>query len=345
MVELIPLPYRGYGTSPSLDLRLNLSTPDNMILRGRIIHYHPFASGLIYKYKLIEYLGDRIVERIFFSSKYIAQDTMWWKEESYLIYPISCKTIYMTNSLYGHTFKYAKGILHYLQDYQSNEFHATEFGPEGNGAGYYIIPSPETALLRQDSICELYEFSEPYDKWIQDDVDISELYPNLRWVDLSQNGLISLAQSDQYNRIANGSACIDNNPIEGDWALWELVNKLNELAVTDVIITVLFHGSVINVYLNSRYNLMYANDINYNTVIDELETLVFNLVQSKFSTMEWEKIVINKEWSEEIFIDVYETINPKVISRMLYIDLPIFSLGTFGIRSETISVPTSACFI
>lgn len=344
MVELIPLPYRAYGTSPSLDLRLNLSTPDNMILHGRIIHYHPFLAGHIYKYKLIEYLGDKIVERIFFSSKYISQDSMWWKDESHLIYPISCKTIYSINSVCGHFFKYTQGILHYLQDYQSNEFHMSAFGPAANGIGYYIIPSPEEHLISED-FSELYAFQEPYDRWIQDDVDIAELYPNLRWMDLSENGLISLAQTEPYNRISNGAICIDNNPIEGDYAFWELVNKLNELAATDVIITVLFNGGVINVYLNSRYNLIYTNDINYGMIIDLLQKLTYNFVKSKFSSMGWEKIVISKEWSEEVFIEVYESINPKVVSRMMYIDLPIFSLGTFGIRSEEIRVPTSACFV
>lgn len=344
MVELIPLPYRGYGTSSSLDLRLNLSTPDNLLLRGRIIQLHPFARGLIYKYKLIEYQGDTIIERIFFTSKKIDQDTMWWKEESYLIYPIMCKTIYCYNSVCGRTFKYTQGILHYLQDYQSNEFHMSTFGPEANGVGYYIIPSPEEHLISED-FSELYSYQGIYDRWIQDDVDITELYPNLRWVDLSQNGLISLAQTDSANEITSGYTCIDANPIDGDWSFWELVNKLNEIAATDVIITVLLHGSVINVYLNSRYNLIYANDINYEMLVDLLKKLAYNLVNSRFSTTDWEKIVINKVWSEEIFIEVYESINPKVVSQMLYVDLPIFSLGTFGIQSNEISVPIVSSYI
>ena len=344
MVELIKLPYRHYGTSTILDVKLAVLSmiPISMqpgLAYGRSIYLHPFASGQVCKYKLIENYGDKIYERIFLMSKDIQPDDIWWRGDEHLLYPIQCKIVTGDNCVVGKSFKYTQGIIHYLQDYQEDgQIHIpvfTEVYP--HPLAEMIIPSPEADAISYNAH-GLAEFTGPYDRWLKNDVNIAELYPNLRYADAMGNGLASLARTDE---IMCGAMCIDNDPLEGDWATWELVNRLNEIVANDVHITITkakntehISGYFSNIDLTSRYNLMYRNDIQYGMLTDQLSKMTFNMVESRFRTTPWVKIEIYKLWSEEVFIDVYESVDPTVISQVLYFDLPIFSLGTFGIQTK-----------
>ena len=346
MVDLIQLPYRHYGTATSMDLRLNLITgsmfPYTDHTYGRLIQLHPFISGQIKKYKLIENYGDRIYERVFLMSKDISPDDIWWRGDEHLLYPIQCKIITGTDSIVGISFKYAQGILHYLNDYQNGgEIHIPVYEDilPDDPRSSLVIPNPEERVVACDP-WSLKLFEAPYDPWMRNDVNICELYPNLRYADSYGNGLVSLAQTDE---IMQGAICIDNDPLEHDWRTWELINRLNSIAVTDIQIELVrsqvgTRDEVMSsINTSSRYNLMYHHDMQYRSMCQHLNQLAINLVAERFTNVPWKKIEIRKLWSEEVFIEIYETSNPNVISQVLYFDLPIFSLGTLGIRSSVSS--------
>ena len=346
MVDLIKLPYRNYGVATSVDWRLNVMSDYPVAQNeyyGRVIQLHPFISGQICKYKLIENYGDKIYERIFLMSKSITPDDIWWRGDEHLLYPIQCKVISGDNCVAGRSFKYTQGILHYIQDYQETSVINTPVfsmvAPTNNLASL-IIPSPEEQAVAFD-MSGIVSFSGPYDQWLKNDVNIAELYPNLRYSDVDMSGLISLASTDE---IMQGVLCIDTDPLEADWATWELICELNEIVATDVSITA-YHveetstitGITTNVKMSSRYNFVYDNDIQYGAISSLLSRLTYNFIKSRLKDTNWEKIEIRKLWSEEVFIDIYEKSNPAVISQVLYFDLPVFSLGTLGIHSRMVS--------
>lgn len=341
MIELIELPYRGYGTSDTLSTELSLTlkvgTQEFKHEFGRKINLEPFASGKIFKYKTIQ-TGERIIERIFLLAKNISQDEEWWKEEDLYAYPIQCKNIERNNAIFGKSFKYGFGIVDYLNEHQSGVFYYPTMRDDKTvfrsidmlWLTSAIIPAPDIKLICYKKE-EFAKFIHYRDRWLSRDANFAELFEGVRVTDIGQNGLISLAQTDE---IVQSAHCIDADPVENDWKFYQFAMFMNDLVVSDITITAYAKKNKLDIVLKSRYNIDYNKDLGIKELSDALHAIVFDLLNDRFKDTPWTKITICKTWSEELYFFVYEKQSPKEVSQVLYLDLVLFSLGTVGIKQQ-----------
>lgn len=333
MVDLIELPYRQYGTSTSFDTTLPIYG-DYSCLRsyGRQIELYPFMTGDVRKYKLVEQVDDGVYERTFLSPNLMSDE--WWREQRH-VYPVQLKHISFNNAIVGYSHKYAKGIATYLSDRQSD---GRLYIPTMCSLDMNLAPAQLETFARvipSHDVCTIsHDWSQakpiPYDEWLIDDVQIDQLYQKLRDAEITFKGIISLANIPWYK---SSVYCYDNDPIDRSWCMYEFLSVLNDLVVTDLEITVQAVDPKFTVVTGSRYNINLDRDRLHEYARDLLYRATMEMIQEKFTSIHWSKIVITKTWAEEVYIDIYEPHNPDVVSVVWYIDLPIFSLGTVGLSA------------
>ena len=332
MIDLVELPYRQYGTATSFDTTLPVYSQHGYPrCYGRVIELYPFISGSMHKYKLIEQVGDKVYERIFLASTLIDSGE-WWQNEN-TVYPIQLKVISHDNAIVGYSHKYVAGICHYLADRQSD---GTIYTPtivastmRANPAiletASRIIPSHDTVTISHD-LSQLRK--PPIDPWLHDDLYVSQLYHRLHRGEIGCAGLVSLGDVTAYQNAVN---CYDTDPIDHSWCMYDLIALLSDLVVSDLEIVIQNNKSSVDIRYSSRYNI----NIQQDTLIEYAQTLIESAcsmaLRDRRSMFHWNKIVITKTWAEEVYIDIYETQSPGVISNVLYVDLPIFALGTVGL--------------
>jgi hypothetical protein len=202
-----------------------------------------------------------------------------------------------------------------------------------------IIPSDDIQLIngREDTFNQFLTLNPNWkSRWTFNDANLVELYPRMTTSDVSETALTSLSQTENENTvIGTGSPyCIDADPLEHGWSMYEFLMFLNDLAVNDITIVAYCNRDKLDVSMSSRYNMSYDQDVAYDYVKDYLHIAFWNMVQERFRETHWYKLIVKRTWSEELIIYIYESHEPNLVSQVMYVDMPIFSLCTLGITNK-----------
>lgn len=341
--DLVQLPNRMYGTNPvfsTLLTKREIAIHQPPIF-GREVSLQPFWSNKIKRYKLIESIDDCIIERLF-----LTQCDVDLRNSYDAIYPLQIKIIPYQSALVGHTFKYVQGITKYLVETDPDP--KTPYTPKP--VILWQIPRENQAMMNKADLNKLYsiipcpddnsifnpasyqEFHGPYDRWLDAVTTIGDMgdlnIDAFRGVGNSILGETEVLTEDAY--------LYDNNPIGGNWEFYHLIEYLNCLAISDVTITVTRSTTNfpnVETLFTSRYSNTSYLDEDKLFANELIMYFVYHLVRCNFEFYSWTKVVIRKTWAEEIFIEVYCSVEGRSteIIYVIYIDLIAFILGTIGL--------------
>jgi len=340
LIDIVQLPNRVCGESEIFSTKLPPLTDDSDHIFGRDIPIKPFRDGIVKKYKLIESSGrNRINERIFLSYEDLKLDdyTEFIKDE-YSIYPLQLNQIHITSGD-SNVLKYRNGIANYIFENvmnNDNPFSNRIIGLEHTAMASMelaekmnsAIPTPDYAYICDRSFTTL-----PIDTWLDKETYLKPSMYNspIQW----RAGAVATGLLERENCIED-AYLYDNNPIEGNWELYKLVEYINSLAMSSITIEVNLSLRELSDIKITKYSNIYLDFeekesyYSYDSRFHNLKELTRDVIKTKFSDYPWRKIVINKTWTEEIFIDVYCEVEGRSnsIVHVSYIDLIPFILGT-----------------
>ena len=350
ITDIIPLPNRFIGTSSVFSTKLpyiddvDLATmvePSEALPvfgYGRDIPLSLFRNNVIKKYKMLERLDDRIIESIFLSQiefdinhldNVIQSDDLG-------VYKIQTKSVAL-DGIRGRTFKNIKGISDFITDYLMNEnnpfySHVTDLDYVRDNR--IALNAYQFAMANTVIPCPDYAIPNPS---AYDNVDDSQFNMIKHYIhNLCQgNGAFTLSRLDQ--QITDGYL-YDSDPIGGNWEMYRLIEYINSLVISNLEISVTRNYTSmpsVSISFDSVYSAFDSNLDTFivETINNDMQYLVYHVTRTKFMEYPWTKIVIRKLWSEEIFIDVYCSIEGRSteIVHVSYIDLIAFILGTIGL--------------
>lgn len=312
ILDIVQLPNRICGSSQVFSTKLpDLNAPSQIF--GRDIPLQPFQLNHVKKYKIIEQHNNAIYEKLFLSYEDLNLGN--YSELSmcsYDIYPLQVKRIG------GHTYKYRNGIANYIIDNvmdNQNEFSNRMRHNENKELNQALIICPD--FCNND----FYDYSDAtIDAWLFKDVCINSVLYNRP----TQPGMAA-AELGKDEPMIEDAYLYDNNPICGYWDMYALIEYINSA----------FSGKASFVVSKSleTSGVKFEIKVSPNNNIDDfkvIDMLISRVVNNVFSDHPWTKIEIKKLWSEEIFINIYDSIENRTteIVSVLYIDLIPFILGS-----------------
>lgn len=325
LIDIVPLPSRTYGGSDVFSTKL--PPPDNKECNhqiGRTIPLKLFQSGNVKKYKAIFANNQTMIERIFLSYEELTLDSY---KQGFDIYPLQCKC---WNATAYNTVKYRNGISNFIFENVMNKNN-----PFLNHQDIDISELDKNRCdLRYLEILNSIISCPDFDRnsiSIRPSVGIENL-----WTD--KDTYISSEKLGNPELIGRGSALLgqlesveqnthlfDNNPIDGNWCMYRLIEYLNSLPYGNVSVNI-YRDSISGIGEECNCEDVFDiikddNDFDEITLIDHVKDVGF----TKYIGEQWTKLTVEKSWSEEIFIVLYKD---DEIIHVSYIDLIPFILGT-----------------
>jgi len=321
LLDIVPLPNRTYGGSDVFSTKL--PPPDDKEYNhqiGRTIPLKLFQSNNVKKYKAICVNGQTMVERIFLSYEELTLDSY---KEGIDIYPLQCKC-WNVNSYC--TIKYRNGISNFIFENVMNK--------NNPFLNHQDIDFTTTNDLRYLEILNTVISCPDFDKTNisrKSTIDIANI-----WTD--KETCISLDKLGKPELIGRGSTLLsqlesveqnthlfDNNPIDGNWCMYRLIEYLNSLPYGNVSVDI-YRDSKTGIDAECRFEDVFSiasddNDFDEVTLIDYVKDVGF----TRYIEEQWTELTVEKTWSEEIFIVLYKG---DEIIHVSYIDLIPFILGT-----------------
>jgi hypothetical protein len=273
------------------------------------------------KYKAISVNGQTIIERIFLSYEKLTLDSY---QQGIDIYPLQCKC---WNAFAYSTIKYRNGISNFIfenvmnkdnpfynhQDIDSSELekkyrdvrYLEILGATINCPDFDVVSCPKIGLENL---------------WMDKDTCIS--FEKLGRPELIGRGSVLLGQLES---IEQNTHLFDNNPIDGNWCMYRLIEYINSLPYGNVSINIYrdsMNGIEDECSFEDVFNIATdENDFDEVALADYVKDVSF----TKYIGEQWTKLTVEKTWSEEIFIVLYK--DDEVI-HVSYVDLIPFILGT-----------------
>jgi hypothetical protein len=295
--------------------------PDEINQLGHSVNLEMFRNGMIKKYKLIEHDGRYIYERLFLSKTQLKHRSVISDDDC--IYPLQVKKIPMSDLSQCRTFKYVNGICNFITDsnalFQNDTFFVRNVSDNIAYNGFTvlpaylvermgsIIPSPDYSPA---AITTYDDFTGPYDEWLEPITTISK--------DIKEFLIFNGVEYDESS-ISPNDPFIDADPIQGNWDLYCLIEYINSLSLSDMSINV-------------------DRECNHSTVSfipfpEKLAKTIVNYAYLAFENMDWDEVRITKTASEQLIIEFYLNQQGQYILMppVMYIDIPVFILGTIGI--------------
>jgi len=307
---------------------------------GRTIPLRPFRTGIYWKYKTIEDTQGMLMEKIFLTKDKLNLDKEWW-QSSMIGYPIQCKVIADDNAVFGFTYRYVNGIRAVLEDLLHDKIcYITAF--RNLKASYErLAKSPYSLIvpgIDADMLAPAYVLDERLklpatDPWLIGPGKIRDLFQahNIRqsyWTGPEFNYLINLPfEEEDIN--------VQTDFIDRSFETYRLIEVLNHLSVTDITIVVNWDGKY-KVDFRSRYgglgDYKFFPETKYAKQTLAMAALMF--AKSRFGTVGWKSMKIEKYWTEEIAVTLRASIEESsrdIDIPMFYLDIPVFLLGTVGL--------------
>ena len=323
LIDIVPLPSRTYGGSDVFSTKL--PPPDNKECNhqiGRTIPLKLFQSGNVKKYKAIFANNQTMIERIFLSYEELTLDSY---KQGFDIYPLQCKC---WNATTYNTVKYRNGISNFIFEnvmnknnpfYNHQDINISELEKKYRDVRYMeilgaIINCPDFDRVTSCPKIDLENL------WMDKDTCIS--FEKLGKPELIGRGSALLGQLES---IEQNTHLFDNNPIDGNWCMYRLIEYLNSLPYGNAAVDIR-RDSKTGIDAECRFEDVFNiasddNDFDEVTLIDYVKDVGF----TRYIEEQWTELTVEKTWSEEIFIVLYKD---DEIIHVSYIDLIPFILGT-----------------
>ena len=340
LIDIVSLPYRysDYDESfstflPRFDYK---DRCDEISCFGRNIDLSIFNSDAVFKYKTIEFENNSIIERVFLIDDDLDTRKKFWTSNR-RVYPLWMKTFSLADPIKGITFKYVNGIAEFHQMYVYDVPlipAVTMFHRQIHPALNMIVPPTDTGVLTGDVVKgpALYKCVPSIDVWAASNNKLKNIIQPAG-VDFKYRSGEFSRDSTEYPFEMETELC-NTDCINNDWSMYELITRLNDLAVSDIRIEADARTNSVSIGFSSRYTgfFDYKHFPDYRPVVLSLERLFRETLKSRFGEVPWTKVKLEKLWTEEIYITV-EVMCPgrsHPIETYYYIDLTVFTLGTVG---------------
>jgi len=344
LIDMIELPNRYMASDDHLETALPRfinDGVDSVEWYGRKVPIDVFAEDKVRKYKTIESDGTNTIERIFLIADEIDMNKSFWTSNQ-KVYPVQAKFFNIQDPMIGRTIKYVNGISEFSEEFFNAPVQPVMLVDNNSPVKMYpfittnpynvIIPSLDITLIDSSIMKNVRPKIPRCDTWLKHDNTLSDI-ANILDSRFKCHQALSVLSKDQLFDLAD-ELC-NTSPIDYSWSTYELISKLNDLAVSDIRIEVNGYTNEINVAFGSRYSGLfdYSHVPGYDQLCNELIKMTQAMLRDRFKETAWTRVVIEKDWTEELFMTVNVQCpgRSSSIETFYYVDLVAFMLGTVGL--------------
>lgn len=338
LLDVMELPMRYLPGDNCLDTQLmHFDHPgdDNPTeIYGRKIPLGMFVDKTLWKYKTIEQWGQDVRERIFITEGRLDLESKWWESGTYA-YPIQSKIFGFGDPIRGTTYRYVNGIRDLLRymgiDYMQYPM-AMRYAPEGLEKSHYNIAIPgDDYQLTFPSFIPDPNYKVDTDIWMEGSMTVENLF---RVIPFSTTYWTGDACAFLYTPPFSAEGTVATDFILGDLETYRLFEHFNRLGATDIRIDVSSTDGV-SVSMSGRYMGMTDYSVYpwFQEETQQLAAMAESFVNSRFHDDPWNRITIEKFWTEEVYITMEAICGDRrhPIHVPFYMDLAVFLLGTLGL--------------